>query len=299
MMTTMPSASPTLLWDLVKDAASGEAPVLAETPLDLTVITRSAHPSNQLIIERRAHDGSVLSPVRAWPQRVDWATGSQYFRALLPALEPGEAVQYRPVLCRGGQVLDAAATRTLTGTRVPKRADSPRPPLPTDIVPRYEYAMDFFGALTAQWARPPESFGPGPDGLHVKSYIASGEIRGPRINAKVRGEANDWLLIRTDGVGMCDVHITYETTDGALLLSRYYGILDLGPDGYARAGRGEYDPVPPLVVVPQFVTSHPSWLWLNRVQCIGVGRVMMADLSFRFDIYGIRAGEMLPLPGRR
>jgi hypothetical protein len=103
--------------------------------------------------------------------------------------------------------------------------------------------------------------------------------------------------VRHDGVGVADVRITYETDDGALLLSRYYGIFDLGPGGYERALRNEYDPVPPLVLAPQFVTSYPNWLWLTRLQCLAVGRVTMADLLVRFDLYAIRAGQPLPSSG--
>jgi len=138
---------------------------------------------------------------------------------------------------------------------------------------------------------------PAPDGLHITFYIASGEIHGPKINARIRGEGGDWMLVRRDGVGVADVRITYETDDGALLLSRYYGIFDLGPDGYERALRNDYEPLPPLVLAPQFVTSHPDWLWLNRVQCIAVGRVTMADLLVRFDLYAIRVGQPLPSSG--
>ena len=42
-----------------------------------------------------------------------------------------------------------------------------------------------------------------------------------------------------------------------------------------------------------FVTSHPNWLWLNRLQCLAVGRVTMADLLVRFDLYAIRVGQPL------
>ena len=91
--------------------------------------------------------------------------------------------------------------------------------------------------------------------------------------------------------------LPYETDDGALLLSRYYGIFDLGPGGYERALHNEHDPMPPLVLAPQFVTSHPNWLWLNRLQCLAVGRVTMADLLVRFDLYAIRAGQPLPSSG--
>lgn len=164
-------------------------------------------------------------------------------------------------------------------------------------VRRYEWSSEFLGAFSVQLVKPPESFGPTADGLHITFYIASGEIQGPRVNAKIRGEGGDWMLVRRDGVGVADVRITYETDDGALLLSRYYGIFDLGPGGYERALRNEYDPVPPLVLAPQFVTSHPDWLWLTRLQCLAVGRVTMADLLVRFDLYAIRAGQPLPSSG--
>ena len=105
------------------------------------------------------------------------------------------------------------------------------------------------------------------------------------------------MLLRHDGVGVAESRITYETDDGALLLSRYYGIFDLGPDAYERALRSEFDPVPPLVLAPQFITSHPNWLWLNRLQCLAVGRATMADLIVRLDIYAIRTGQPLPSSG--
>ena len=105
------------------------------------------------------------------------------------------------------------------------------------------------------------------------------------------------MLVRRDGVGVCDVRITYQTGDGALLLSRYYGVFDLGPDGYERALRNDYDALPPLVLAPQFVTSHENWLWLNRLQCVAVGRVDMAALLVRFDLYAVRAGQPLASSG--
>ena len=162
-------------------------------------------------------------------------------------------------------------------------------------VPRYQWASEFLGAFTVKLINPPELFGPGPDGMHITYYIESGEIHGPKINGKVRG--GDWMVLRHDGVGVAESRITYETDDGALLLSRYYGIFDLGPDGYQRAVRNEFEPVPPLVLAPQFITSHPNWLWLNRLQCLAVGRATMADLIVRLDIYAIRTGQPLPSSG--
>jgi hypothetical protein len=166
---------------------------------------------------------------------------------------------------------------------------------PSTAMPRYQWASEFLGAFTVQLIKPPEFFGPGPDGMHITYFIQSGKINGPKINGNVRG--GDWMLLRHDGVGVAESRITYETDDGALLLSRYYGIFDLGPDGYERALGNEFDPVPPLVLAPQFITSHPNWLWLNRLQCLAVGRATMADLTVRLDIYAIRTGQPLPSSG--
>ena len=146
--------------------------------------------------------------------------------------------------------------------------------------------------------KPPESFGAGPDGLHITFYIASGEIHGPKINGEdSRRRRRLDRSCATTASAWPTSRITYETDDGALLLSRYYGIFDLGRDGYERALRNEFDPVPPLVLAPQFITSHPKWLWLNRLQCLAVGRATMADLIVRLDIYAIRAGQPLSSSG--
>ena len=254
-----------------------------------------AHPSNQLRIERTSC-GREQPPVRAWPYSRDPMTGAQRFRAQLPPVSLDETVEYKPVLSRLGLVVMELPGRTTRGV-LPDPA--PIAPKATALipVPRYEWASEFLGAFTVQLAIRPVSFGPAPDGLHITFYIESGEIRGPKINAKIRGEGGDWMLVRRDGVGVADVRITYETDDGALLLSRYYGIFDLGPAGYERALRHEYDPVPPLVLAPHFLTSHPNWLWLNRLQCLAVGRVTMADLRVQFDLYAIRAGQPLPSSG--
>jgi hypothetical protein len=278
------------------------AEVPAGLPLPIWCDVASVHPSDQLLIRRR-HGDREYPPLRATPAATGGAAGCRRWLATLPPLGVGEGMSFTPTLTRSGLVVTSLATRTLAGQQPaalrPEPAADPQADLrlATGVIPRYQWASEFLGALTIQLAKPPESFGPVPEGLNITFYIASGEIHGPRINAKVRGEGGDWMLVRRDGVGMADVRITYEADDGALLLSRYYGIFDLGPDGYRRALRQDYDPVPPLVLAPRFTTSHPNWLWLNRLQCLAVGRVTMADLIVRFDLYAIRVGEPLPSSG--
>lgn len=293
-MKTAPSWSPGIAHPpLTFEALPSE--VSAGVPVDLSFAVLPAHPSNQLIVERRSN-GRERGAVRAWPDGLDPVTGAQRFRVRMPPLAPDESAEYSPVVTRAGLVVQALATRSTRGIRAlvaPTTPDTTQ--APSTAVPRYQWASEFLGAFTVQLIDPPESFGPGPDGMHITYYIESGEIHGPKINGKVRG--GDWMVLRHDGVGVAESRITYETDDGALLLSRYYGIFDLGPDAYERALRNEFDPVPPLVLAPQFITSHPKWLWLNRLQCLAVGRATMADLIVRLDIYAIRTGQPLPSSG--
>ena len=270
--------------------------VSATVPLDLWFTVFPAHPSNQLRVEHRS-DGVERPAVRAWPDGFDAGTGAQRFRVRMPPPAPDETAEYVPVLSRAGlvvQTLPARRTRGVAASVEPTTGSGAAAPLPS-AVPRYQWASEFLGAFTVQLVKPAESFGPCPDGMRLTYWIRSGEVRGPRMNGTIRG--GDWLLLRRDGVGITDTRITYEMDDGALVLSRYSGILDLGPDGYERALRNEFEPDPPMVLTPQFSTSHPDWLWLNRLQCLAVGRANMVDLAGRFDIYAIRAGQPLASSG--
>ena len=74
---------------------------------------------------------------------------------------------------------------------------------------------------------------------------------------------------------------------------RYGGIFDLGPDGYARALRDEFDPFPPVVVTPIYATADARFEWLNRAQCIGVGRMDMTALRLEFDVYVVAWGRIV------
>jgi len=265
-------------------------------PLDVSLMIFPEHPSNQLVVERTSN-GRVQAPVRGWPDGRDPAAGAQRFRVLLPALAPGEAVEYRPLLSRAGLVIETMSSRSTRGVRAPEEPlTSAAAAASVTTAPRFEWAPEFLGATTVRLAQPPESFGATPDGLHITFYATSGEIRGPKVNGRIRGEGGDWMLVRRDGVGIADARLTYEMDDGALLLSRYSGVLDLGPDGYARTVRNEYDPAPPFVLTPQFITAHPNWLWLNRIQCLAVGHASMKDLVARWDLYAIRVGQQVPTP---
>ena len=90
------------------------------------------------------------------------------------------------------------------------------------------------------------------------------------------------------GVCFLDVRATFESNDGALISAEYNGVSDPGEDTYQRFLDG--DPPEKLVIrgVPRVQTSHPDYLWMNRVQCVSIGEANLVDWVVSYDVYGLR-----------
>ena len=88
---------------------------------------------------------------------------------------------------------------------------------------------------------------------------------------------------------MIRVRAVIATNDGAMLEVEYTGVLELGEDGYARACANDPPPYPKLVVCPRVLTGHPRYLWLNRLQCVGVGQVFLPEARLEFSLFGATA----------
>lgn len=134
-----------------------------------------------------------------------------------------------------------------------------------------------------------ELIGPVAEGLRINVYVKRGQISGPKLRGKLRPVGGDWLTVRTDGVGVLDVRATFETEDGALIYTSYTGVADFGEDGYQKFLSG--DPPPsglPLRVVPRYQTSHADYVWLNRLQCLGIGEAFLERGEVRYDVYAVR-----------
>ena len=134
----------------------------------------------------------------------------------------------------------------------------------------------------------PEVIGPVPEGIRVNFHFTGGEVTGPKVYGKLRPVGADWLTIRTDGVGILEVRATIETQDEALIYSSYTGVGDLGEDGYDKFLQGELPPIVPVRVVPRCLTAHPDYQWLNRLQCLGIGEIDVANLKVGYDLYAVR-----------
>jgi Protein of unknown function (DUF3237) len=146
-----------------------------------------------------------------------------------------------------------------------------------------EYVCSYWATLAA-----PEIIGPVAEGIRVNFYVTSGEVSGPKMKGRLRPVGGDWLTIRSDGVGVLDVRATMELENGAVVYTSYGGVLDLGPDGYNQFAKGILPPRVDLRIAPRYFTSHPDYLWLNRLQCVGVGGFDRDTLKVDYDIFAMR-----------
>lgn len=146
-----------------------------------------------------------------------------------------------------------------------------------------EYICSYWATLTS-----PEVIGPVAEGVRANFYVTSGEVSGPKMHGRLRPVGGDWLLIRTDGIGVLDVRATMELDNGAVIYTTYGGLLDLGTDGYNLFLQGVLPTRVDLRIVPRYHTSHPDYVWLNRLQCVGVGVFDRDQLKVSYDIYSLR-----------
>ena len=152
----------------------------------------------------------------------------------------------------------------------------------------FEYRLEHIFSYVVTLKNPPEVIGPVPEGIRANFYVTGGEISGPRLRGTIRPVGGGWLTVRTDGMGILDVRATFESHDGALIDAGYTGVADLGEDGSQKFLRQDLPRTVQLRTAPRFRTVYPSYQWLNRVQCIGIGEVDMERLEGRYDVHAVR-----------
>jgi hypothetical protein len=163
--------------------------------------------------------------------------------------------------------------------------------------PRWAWSTRFLWSATIIIRK--EVVGELPDGLRINWYVVEGRFAGPSHEGIVLPGAADSMRIRKDGIGIVDVTELLQTRSGARLYCSYGGIFDLGAAGYARALRGEFDATPPFVGTPTYATADKELAFLNRAQCIAVGRVDMKALRVDYDVYRIGVGDREHPPARQ
>jgi hypothetical protein len=169
-----------------------------------------------------------------------------------------------------GLTVSGLLTLAQTSARVPTAAASSAqkaaepPPAP---------AFEYLGTLHAETGTR-TVIENGPQGTRTIVQVVGGRFEGPRVKASVQTPAGDWITNRTDGSYRLDVRLTLKTDDGALILVTYNGI---GQTTDAGAS---------LRIAPLFETGDSRYVWLTRLQAVGVGERVGTMVTY--NIYALK-----------
>jgi hypothetical protein len=114
----------------------------------------------------------------------------------------------------------------------------------------------------------------GPQGTRTIVQIVSGRFEGPRLKATVVAPSGDWITNRADGTYKLDVRLALRTDDGAMILATYNGVGQATDAGAA------------LQSAPLFETGDARYVWLTRLQAVGVGE--RVGTTVKYDIYALK-----------
>jgi hypothetical protein len=114
----------------------------------------------------------------------------------------------------------------------------------------------------------------GPQGTRTIVQVVGGRFEGPRLKASVQIPAGDWITNRADGSYRLDVRLTLKTDDGALMLVTYNGIGQTTSTGAS------------LRMAPLFETGDSRYVWLTRLQAVGVGE--RVGTAVKYDVYALK-----------
>jgi Protein of unknown function (DUF3237) len=156
----------------------------------------------------------------------------------------------------------SAAAPATAVPRTQKATEQPRAP-----------AFDYLGTLRAETGTRTVVEN-GPQGTRTIVQLVSGRFEGPRLKASVQTPAGDWITNRADGSYRLDVRLTLKTDDGALILVTYNGI---GQTTDAGAS---------LRIAPLFETGDSRYVWLTRLQAVGVGE--RVGTAVKYDLYALK-----------
>jgi hypothetical protein len=157
----------------------------------------------------------------------------------------------------------------------------PSTPGPATVAPRAQGAteeprspaFEYLGTLRAETGTRTVVEN-GPQGTRTIVQVVGGRFEGPHLKASVQTPAGDWITNRVDGSYRLDVRLTLKTDDGALILVTYNGI---GQTTNAGAS---------LRIAPLFETGDSRYVWLTRLQAVGVGERIGA--AVKYDIYALK-----------
>ena len=169
-----------------------------------------------------------------------------------------------------GPIVSGLFTLAQTSTRVPTTAASRAQQA---IEPPRAPAFEYLGTLRAEIGTR-TVLENGPQGTRTIVQVVGGRFEGPRVKASVQTPAGDWITNRADGSYRLDVRLTLKTDDGAVILVTYNGIGQTTESGAS------------LRIAPLFETGDSRYVWLTRLQAVGVGE--RAGTTVTYDLYALK-----------
>jgi hypothetical protein len=127
--------------------------------------------------------------------------------------------------------------------------------------------------------------GEAPDGMRMQ-FMVHGTVNGSKLKGEFPTSTAAYLRIDRDGVGTIHVRAPLLLHDGATAELDATGRYDFGEDGYARAVAGDL-PDSDLGWCPRLLTGDARYLWLNRTQFLGVGKLRPKQGRVDYDLFSM------------
>jgi hypothetical protein len=283
------------LWYGTPDAPAPLDEVVARDGAALIAGVYPANPTNALNVRYRV-DGGVVQTAAGRQLHTDYDKNSQYFTVPFPAFPVGNVVEYCPIFSCGGRQVPSPARAEQFPSQfrlapVEARRSEARVLRPNARSQQIAPELEFLADVTIQIDQP-LFIGETPEGVRIDFFALGGTVVGPKLNGRIVPRSSDHLFVRSDGIGVIRVRAIIATNDGTMLEVEDTGSIDFGADGYQRARANDLPAHSTLVICPRILASNAKYQWLNRLQCLGVGRTQLEKLTVQYDLFAVGVREL-------
>jgi len=147
------------------------------------------------------------------------------------------------------------------------------------------------GDATLEFHSDHQCIGPAPDAIVLHYTLASGKVEGPGLSlSAVPYGGDEWGTMRGDGVITFESRHILRTPLDDLVYTTFFGVYDVGDDGYVEALEGPLVSSVRAEVSIRFYTKAKEHRWLNRAQFVGLGKRDFASRTLALRIFCLRSG---------
>lgn len=144
-----------------------------------------------------------------------------------------------------------------------------------------------------------ERIGPSPDALISHYAVVGGDVCGPALEPLTVLSGSEWTFLGGDGIASVEARHTLRTASNGLIFASLTGIYDLGERAYEDVLMGEsLHGFGRAELSLRYQTAEPEYRWLNRLQCIAIGKRDFKRCRLTIDIYRFDETDALTHPIR-